>query len=105
MLADRMSSAEGYMRLAMRAQSQCRATLKTLSDIKSPPTVYARQANIAQGHQQVNNMSPCPLANEYTQNQLLEENDGKWMDRRATQASGRADQVMETVGEFDRPED
>ena len=46
---------ETYMRLALKAQSQCRATLETLSNIKNPPVVYARQANIAQGPQQVNN--------------------------------------------------
>jgi len=44
------------MRLALRAQSQCRATLETLAVIKNPTTVaYVRQANIANGPQQVNN--------------------------------------------------
>jgi hypothetical protein len=42
-----------YMRLALKAQGQCRATLETLAAIKNPPTVFARQANIAQGLQQV----------------------------------------------------
>lgn len=44
-----------YMRLALKAQGQCRATLETLALIKSPATVFARQANIAHGPQQVNN--------------------------------------------------
>ncbi len=44
-----------YLKLALRAQSQCRATWETLAAIKNPPIVYAKQANIAQGHQQVNN--------------------------------------------------
>ena len=44
-----------YMRLALKAQGQCRATLETLATIKNPPVVFARQANIAQGPQQVNN--------------------------------------------------
>ena len=43
------------MRMALKAQSQCRATLETLATIKNPPAVFARQANIAQGPQQVNN--------------------------------------------------
>jgi hypothetical protein len=30
-------------------------TLETLATIKNPPVVFARQANIAQGPQQVNN--------------------------------------------------
>lgn len=43
------------MKMALRAQSQCRATLETLAAIKNPPVVFAKQANIAHGHQQVNN--------------------------------------------------
>jgi hypothetical protein len=43
------------MQMVLKAQSQCRATLKTLATIKNPPVVFARQANIAQGPQQVNN--------------------------------------------------
>ena len=45
-----------YLRLALKAQGQCRATLETLATIKNPPVVFARQANIAQGPQQVNNV-------------------------------------------------
>ena len=100
-----MTNLEGYMRLALRAQSQCRATLKTLSEIKNPPTVYAQQANIAQGHQQVNNMASCPLADENAQTQLLEKLDGKRLDNGATEASGRADQDMEAVGKVHGSED
>jgi hypothetical protein len=32
-----------------------RMTLESLATIKNPPVVYARQANIAHGPQQVNN--------------------------------------------------
>ncbi len=46
--------ADGYMRLAFKAQAQCRATIETFLVSKNPP-VFARQANIAQGPQQVNN--------------------------------------------------
>jgi hypothetical protein len=55
---------DAYMRLALRAQSQARATLETLSVVKNPPAgVFVRQANIAHGHQQVNNgASPSPSA-------------------------------------------
>ena len=62
-----MQAAETYVRLALKAQAQCRATLETLATIKNPPVVYARQANIAAGRQQVNNgpgsrpwLSPMP---------------------------------------------
>jgi hypothetical protein len=49
------STSEAFMRMALKAQSQCRATVETLATIKNPPVVFARQANIAQGPQQVNN--------------------------------------------------
>ena len=42
--------------LAFKAQAQSRATLQTLIDLKFPrSTVFAKQANIANGNQQVNN--------------------------------------------------
>ncbi len=44
--ADYMPNFESFMRVALKAQSQCRATLETLSTIKHPPVVYARQANV-----------------------------------------------------------
>ena len=47
---------EAFMRMAMKAQNQCRMTLETLATIKNPPVVFARQANINNGgQQQVNN--------------------------------------------------
>jgi hypothetical protein len=50
-----MSNLEGFMKLSLRAQAQCRATLETLSAIKNPPVVYAKQVNVTTGPQQVNN--------------------------------------------------
>ena len=45
---------ESFLRLAFKAQGQCRSTLQTLSDIKNPSVVYAKQANINNGNQQIN---------------------------------------------------
>lgn len=39
------------------AKRRCRATLETLAVIKSPPSVFAKQANMANGPQQVNNVT------------------------------------------------
>ena len=50
-----LDATDRYLRLAFRAQSQCRATIETLAVLKNPTTVFARQANIAHGPQQVNN--------------------------------------------------
>lgn len=50
-----MKPMEAYTRLALKAQSQCRATLETLAEIKQPRhVVIAQQANLAH-QQQVNN--------------------------------------------------
>jgi hypothetical protein len=73
-----VDAADTYMRLALRAQSQCRATLETLAAIKNPPVVFAKQANIAHGHQQVNNGEHQALARVENQNpptELLEHDD------------------------------
>jgi len=50
---------ESFLRMALKAQNQCRMTLETLANIKNPPVVLARQANINNGgQQQVNNGMP-----------------------------------------------
>ncbi|GGP24834.1 hypothetical protein [Silvimonas amylolytica] len=49
---------DGLMRLAFKAQAQCRCTTLALAEIQHPrSTSFVKQTNIAQGHQQVNN---CP---------------------------------------------
>jgi hypothetical protein len=50
-----MKQMETYLRLALKAQAQARATAETLALLKNPQP-YIKQANIAQGHQQVNNV-------------------------------------------------
>jgi hypothetical protein len=64
---------EVFMKLALKAQSQCRATLETLATIKNPPVVYARQANVTTGPQQINNgVDPARAReNQNPPNQLL----------------------------------
>lgn len=49
-LGEYMNATETYLRLALKAQGQCRATLETLAVIKNPqPVAFVRQANIACG--------------------------------------------------------
>ncbi len=54
-IAENLARKETWLRLAFKAQNQCRSTLQTLATVQKPPVVFAKQANIAQGHQQVNN--------------------------------------------------
>ncbi|WP_189492359.1 hypothetical protein [Formosimonas limnophila] len=45
-----------YMNLALKAQTQSRATIQALVELKYPrQVIVTQQANIANGHQQVNN--------------------------------------------------
>ena len=57
-------ASERFLRMALKAQNQCRMTLETLSNMKNPPVIYARQANIANGAQQVNN-GPVPSTSRW----------------------------------------
>lgn len=104
---------ERYLRLALKAQNQCRATLETLVDCKSPPTVIARQANIAHGPQQVNNgvaegvtgVAPARARKSKSgSNELLAGagDGGKALDTRAAGAAAAGDPPLETVGAVNR---
>ena len=92
---------ETYLRLAFKAQSQCRATLETLAALKNPPVVFAKQANISNGHQQINNGVPATHT-EKTQNQqnelLVEAQHGsETLDTRTTSATISKDKAMATL--------
>ena len=99
---------EANLRMGLRAQSQCRATLETLAAIKNPASVaFVRQANIAHGPQQVNNGTPAPSRpreNEITPSKLSGGSDGLLQDAGAPAATGQIDPQVETVGEIDRTE-
>ena len=104
----RLNQFEVHLRLALKAQSQCRATLETLAAIRNPQSLaFVRQANIAHGPQQVNNAvtppSEPPPETEKPQNELLEEPDGQWLDPGPPGATGRTDPGLETVAAVDRP--
>ena len=97
---------EAYIRVALKAQSQCRATLETLANIKNPPTVFARQANIAHGPQQINNGVPSAGSRaekpENPQNEQSGASNELLPDGRASQAASRVDTQVEGLGEVDR---
>lgn len=102
-----MPNLEGFMRMALRAQSQCRATLETLAAIKNPPIVYARQANVTTGPQQINNGTATPSRMreiETEQSQLSEGTHELLPDARASGNASRVNPTLETLGEIDRAE-
>lgn len=101
-MGEYLGATDTYLRLALRAQNQCRTTIETLATIKNPRVVFAKQANIAHGHQQVNNelLHAPTLAGH--QNKLLENEHGEWLDSGAKSTAGRGDQTVEAVGTVNR---
>lgn len=110
-MGEHLGATETYLRLAMKAQSQCRSTIETLAEMKSPPVVFARQANISNGPQQVNNGMPSSdgersaqarapaREKQITPTELLEDaTDGRTqLDPGATTTTGRAYSALEPV--------
>lgn len=102
---DHAPAFEANMRMALRAQSQCRATLETLAAIKNPPIVYARQANVTTGPQQINNGIAAPTRAreiENMQNGLLGAYNGERLDTGETGKAIGTDKAMEAVGAIQR---
>lgn len=104
-----------FLRLALKAQSQCRTTIETLAELKYPKqATFIKQANIA-NQQQVNNSgeaklglsdnyAPAPARTEdleTSQNKLLDNTHGQPLERldtRTPEAASAANPQLETVG-------
>ena len=92
---------ERYLRLGLKAQSQCRATLESLSAIKNPRSVaFIHQANVAGGHQQINNGAtpPADAAKPSSRNELLEVVHGEWVDTGTAGTTVGGDPAVAPVG-------
>jgi hypothetical protein len=89
----------------LKSQGQCRSTLETLANIKNPP-VFARQANIAAGPQQVNNRVAPDASRrraallDSPQSKLLE-GACERMDGGTSGSAGDRDQAVAAVGAVD----
>ena len=106
-MGEHLQATDTYMRLAMRAQSQCRATLQTLGELKNPRQVaFVKQANITHGHQQVNNSETYmhPRTGDFSANKLSGEGNELLPDTRASSFERNAHQEMETLGAIHRPQ-
>jgi len=108
-----MQQMENFMRLALKAQNQCRTTIDTLVQIKNPRhTVITKQANISNGPQQVYNtlnqgseQQLSSLKNSETkQNKLLshEQAERPYMDTRAESQTSGDHPAMAALGKVNR---
>jgi len=98
---------ESYLRLALKAQSQSRATIEALLNIRNPKVIYANQANIAQGNQQINNnyTTTKPEKIKPAENELLDPMEAtheKRLDRGAQEAPIRINTTVATMETIDR---
>ncbi len=98
------------MTLALKAQAQCRSTIEALALVKNPMP-YIRQANIANGPQQINNGNASASGHtgistpsgthagnfQIEQSKLLETDHGQRLDTGAAQAASRVNQAVDTV--------
>lgn len=108
---------EVMLNLALKAQNQSRTTIQTLIELKFPRhATFVKQANIANGPQQVNNGQQSPLGDAAAavrtqdspnpQNKLLKDSadEAVRLDTGATKASVRGDSPLEALGSVNRPE-
>lgn len=97
-----------HINLALKAQAQSRATIQALVELKYPrQIVVTKQANIANGPQQVNNGNASPAHAGKSQNEqtkLIEEQGYGTMDTRGAATAIGVNQELETVGAINRPE-
>jgi hypothetical protein len=104
MRCEYLNQMETNLRLALKAQAQCARTAEILATIKNPPIVYAKQANIAQGHQQINNGNQSTTHAGKTKNsanELLSEDSNATLDTRGTNETSEANQELATVETVD----
>ena len=99
-----------FMNLALKAQAQSRATIQALVELKYPKqATFVKQANIANGHQQINNNQNSSDINtpvhtpahakaiENQPNELLSEMNHATLDTSGTAATSQINKAMATV--------
>lgn len=95
---------EAFLGLALKAQAQSRATISTLVDLKYPrQATFVKQANIANGPQQVNNTSHAKQLQSQP-NKLLEDASHERLDPGTTTTAARGHPTLETVETVHRPQ-
>ena len=99
--AEHLPQYQAHMHLALKAQNQSRATLQALVQLKQPSnTQFIKQANIAQGHQQVNNLAEKNIT---PQNELLEDIHGNsHLDTGTTTTTTGIDTALEALDKINR---
>jgi len=99
---DHIHATETYMRMALKAQNQVRLTLETISNLKTPSLVIAKQTNICNGSQQISNLLTEAQPTQIQPNQLSGES-YELRENAGTQSPSRkADSALEALGAINR---
>jgi len=70
-----------------------------LSNIKNPPVIFAKQMNVSNGHQQVNNGAVSHTAEtQNEQNELLENTHGERLDSGTKGEASSVNSELEALG-------
>lgn len=97
-----LNKLERYMKLALKAQSQSRATLQTLAEMKAPKQIaFVRQANIGNQVHVNNDNSPSRSRTEKIKkepSEVLEIKHGERLDAREAGSASRNDSAMASLG-------
>jgi hypothetical protein len=111
-MGEYIEASERYMRLALKAQAQCRSSIEAIVALKNPPIVYAKQANISAGHQQINNHlhatgAPPAAIPASAPNELMEAEHEpcERVDRGAAAATAGSDPQLAPMAAVDRPKE
>jgi hypothetical protein len=111
---EKLSQYQTFLTLALKAQSQSRSTIQALVELKFPRQVsFVKQANIANGPQQVNNdtqperIESRAQENDAIQNKLSPQiedtrHERETLEFTGTAAAGGTDSAMETVEKIHR---
>lgn len=111
---EQLKQYQAFMNMALKTQAQSRATIQAVADLKFPrQVIVTKQANISQGHQQVNNGNaptqsmPVTHAGNFQseQNELLESTsyeEEKRLDTRTAIEAVANDSKLETVATLNR---
>lgn len=113
MTQEYMSQLDAFMRLALKAQAQARATVEALGELKNPRAVaFVKQANVGTNLQVNNGPTGTVRAGARARGEtdseqlgLLERHDGERVDARAAGEAGRGDSTVEAVDALDRAAD
>lgn len=106
---DRFDGIQTMTTLALKCAAQSRQAVTALAELRMPKTVmFAKQANVTSGLQQVNNgvVAPAGIARaeeiQNRPNELLGVQHGNQLDTRAASAAGRADPHLAAVAAVHR---